>query len=258
MESSTVLIADSSEEFCNGLQSILRWNCTVRTCGRGQRALKLIRELRPQVLVLDLMLPEMDGISLLQLLSLSDCRPSVLATTSLISPYVLDTADRMGVDYLLCKPCSLSATAARVQELLDRDQAPLNLHSRVTELLLLLGLSPKLNGFRYLREAVCRMMEDPDQCITKELYPGVAQACSCASAHVERSIRGAIQDAWVKRDQRLWQLYFPDDGLGRSCRPTNAAFITRLSDGLITGLTLREAGETTVIPREPEDLAAQS
>ena len=254
----TVLIADGSEDFCKELQSILRYSCKVRTCCRGRRALKLIQELRPQVLVLDLMLPELDGLSLLSLLSPADCRPAILATTSLISPYVLETAESMGVDYLLCKPCTLNAAAARVKDLLARAEAApaarQDLRSRVTELLLLLGLSTKLNGFKYLREAVCQMVEDPDQSITKELYPNVARACGCAPSHVERSIRGAIQDAWDRRDPGLWLLYFTEDD--QSGRPTNAVFISRLSDGLKTGLSLVEPGATEVIPRVEEPLAS--
>ena len=178
-----MLIADSSEDFCKQLHNILRWDCHVVTCTRGRKALHLVRELRPDVLVLDLMLPEVDGISLLKALEVSDCRPAVLATTTLISDYILNAAESMKVDYLLCKPCDIHATAARVTEQLSRleaeGQSPEALRSRITELLLLLGLSVKLHGFRYLREAVYLMLRDPEQSVTKELYPEVARICGC-------------------------------------------------------------------------------
>lgn len=236
MRSRTVLIADSSEDFCKQLHNILRWDCNVFTCTRGKKALHLVRELRPDVLVLDLMLPEVDGISLLKALEISDCRPAVLATTTLISDYILFAAESMKVDYLLCKPCDIHATAARVIEQLSRLEEPgddpQSLRSRITGLLLLLGLSVKLHGFRYLREAICLMVSDPGQSVTKELYPEVARICGCTPSQVERSIRGAISDGWEHRDPGVWLLYFQSDSPGRERRPTNAAFISRLADGL--------------------------
>ena len=245
----TVLVADSSEDFCSELYSILRWECRVETCSRGSRALKRIRELRPDVLVLDLMLPEMDGISLLKALDLSDCSPAILATTSLISPYIVDQAQQMKVDYLICKPCDIHATAARIQEQLHRldSSGPEDLPCRITELLLMLGFSAKLNGFKYLREAISEIAHDPDQSITKELYPSVAQVCGSAPSHVERSIRGANQDAWDHRDPKIWQLYFQPCGNSRESRPTNAVFISRIADGL-RSLQSREPELPELVP----------
>lgn len=249
----TVLIADSSEDFCKELYNILRWNCNIKTCCRGKKALKLAQELHPDILVLDLMLPELDGISLLSALAVSDCRPAILATTNLISPYIVEEAQRMQIDYLMCKPCSIQAVAARIQEQLHRlDQTPENpelLRGRISELLLLLGISIKLHGFKYLREAVYLMIQDPDQSITKELYPGVAQICGCESAQVERSIRGAIQDAWSHRDPSVWLLYFQPDGHGIQSRPTNAIFISRLADGLKTARFGDRENALEFIPR---------
>lgn len=253
MKSHTVLIADSSDDFCKELHNILRWNCSVYTCTRGRRALHLIHELHPDVLVLDMMLPELDGISLLKVLSVSDCRPAVLATTNLISNYIISAAEAMKVDYLICKPCDIHATAARIQEQLSRIEAPSQdpqeLHCRISELLLLLGISIKLHGFRYLKEAIYQMTLDPDQSITKELYPTVARICGCAASHVERSIRGAIEDAWKHRNEKVWLLYFQPDGQGRNMRPTNAVFISRLADG-IQSAAVTKPEPTELVPRE--------
>ena len=256
MEGCTVLIADSSEDFCRELHNILRWDCTVATCTRGRKALRMVQELRPQVLVLDLMLPELDGISLLKALSASDCRPAVIATTNLISNYIISAAESVQVDYLICKPCDIHATAARVQEQLARlrrrKAEPQDLTGRISELLLLLGISIKLHGFRYLREAVALMIEDPEQSITKELYPAVARICGCSPSQVERSIRGAIGDGWDHRDQRIWRLYFLPDGQGRELRPTNAVFVTRIADGIKTACSRDPSDRPEFIPRQPE------
>ena len=236
MDQHTVLIADSSEDFCLELQDILRWICCARTCTRGGKALKLLSELHPDVLVLDLMLPELDGISLLKAISATGRRPIILATTCLASDYIVSTAQRLGVDYLLVKPCDVHATAARVQEQLNcleqQNRDPADLRFRISGLLMMMGISVKLHGFRYLEEAIYQMLYTPNQSVTKELYPSVARVFETAGCHVERSIRSAILDAWDRRDDRIWQLYFPPDGKGVQKRPTNAVLITRIADGL--------------------------
>ena len=258
MDQHTVLIADSSEEFCRELQSTLRWLCDVRTCCSGSQALTLLSDLHPDILVLDLMLPELDGISVLKALEASGDHPVILATTCLITDYIVEAAERLSVHYLLVKPCDTRATAARIQEqlnLLDAAQADhTDIHFKISGLLLMMGFSVKLKGFRYLQEAISQVLLEPDQSITKELYPGVAQVCDTAGAQVERSIRGAILDAWKRRDDRIWQLYFPPDREGIIPKPTNAAFITRIADGLrISGSLLHNL---TFVPSEETYISA--
>ena len=254
MDQHTLLIADSSEEFCNALQNILRWSCQVHICTSGGKVLPMLSELRPQVLVLDLMLPELDGISVLKALDAAGTHPAILATTCFLSDYMLDAAQQLNVEYLLVKPCNLHATAARVQEQLNRlnqpQEAPVDLQFKISGLLMMMGFSVKLHGFKYLSEAIARILKNPDQSITKELYPGVAQVYNTAGSHVERSVRGAIQDAWKRRDDRLWQLYFPPDSTGKIAKPTNAAFITRIADGLRNGLGPSEHLEFIPSPEE--------
>ena len=242
MDQHTVLIADSCQEFCSQLRSTLRWVCHVQTCHSGRKALSLLSELHPDILVLDLMLPELDGISVLKALNASGTQPVIFATTCLVSDYIIEAAEKLKVDYLLVNPCDASATAARIQEQLGRLSAPRtgpeDLPSKVSGLLLMMGFSAKLHGFKYLQEAIAQILRCPDQSITKELYPAVAAVYETAGCHVERSIRGAILDAWNRRDDRIWQLYFPPDSCGNLPKPTNAAFITRIADGLRISLTI--------------------
>ena len=249
MDQHTLLIADSSEQFCHELRNILRWNCQIQTCRSGTQALSIISQTHPDILVLDLMLPELDGLAVLKALSASGMHPAIIATSCLISDYILESAQKLNVSYLVAKPCSIPAVAARVQDQLHHlfcQEADFkDLQNRISEILIMMGFSAKLHGFKYLRLAVESVLHDPDQSVTKELYPGVASACGTLGSHVERSIRGAIQDAWKKRDDRIWQLYFPPDGLGRISKPTNAAFISRIADGL--RISLQETGSLEFI-----------
>ncbi len=250
----TVLIADSSEDFCHELRDILRRSCSVYCCYTGMKALKQIQELHPDIVVLDLMLPELDGISLLRVLSITDYHPVMIATTCLASDYVLESAQKLNVDYLMVKPCCVRAVAARVQEQLGKLNVPVktvaDLQFRISGLLLMLGVSVKLHGFRYLQEAVYSMVKMPDQSMTKELYPWVAKACDTEPSHVERSIRGAVLDAWKNRDDRVWRLYFPSNSQGVVPRPTNTVFISRIADGLRLACALGSDKKLDFVPRD--------
>ena len=231
-----LLIAEGTEGFRVALTEALRGAYRVRSCGEGNEALEQIRAFRPDVVILDLMLPGLDGITILERAVASGVHPMVLATTFYHNEYVLDALQQLGVGYVMVKPCDIHATIARLGDLSQRLRQPVVARPdpkvHVSNLLLALGVPTKLNGYGYLREAVLLMAEDPKQSITKELYPAVAAACSGDRKNVERSIRSAIEKAWRNRDENLWKLYFPIDGTGITRRPTNSEFITRLADAL--------------------------
>lgn len=236
MDALKLLIADGNEEFRIALAEALQGSYYVRSCTNGKEALELLRSYSPEVFVLDLMLPELDGISLLQAAAASGICPMVLATSRFINDYVLEMTEQLGVGYLMVKPCDVRATVARISDLSRNLRPPLlaqpDPRTHVTNLLLSLGLPTKLRGYAYLREAILLMAKNPDQSITKELYPAVSVVCGCKAGHVERSIRNAIETAWNHRDDRVWQLYFQPGLDGVIPRPTNAAFISRLADSL--------------------------
>lgn len=236
MDGRKLLIADGSEEFRSALADLLRLTYQVRVCGDGQETLSMLRSFRPDILVLDLMIPGLDGISLLHAAAADQLTPVVLATTRFLTEYITDSIDRLGISYVMVKPCDIRATASRISDLTQRLQQPLVSHpdprTQVSNLLVNLGISTKLRGYAYLREAVLLMARDPDQSITKILYPAVGSICGCNSQQVERSIRSAIEKAWLHRDDRIWQLYFPPGDHGMTPRPSNAVFISRLADSL--------------------------
>lgn len=236
MERFKLLIADSTEEFRLAMADTLRGNYYIRTCADGRHALELLRSYRPDVVILDLMLPGMDGISILQIAGEEGIHPVVLATTRFVNDYVLEAAGRVGVGYVMVKPCDIKATVSRLNDLVGRIREPVysrqDPRSQVSNMLLSLGVPAKLKGYHYLREAILLVMRQPDQSITKELYPAVGAACNAAAEHVERSSRNAIMTAWNRRDVLIWRLYFPAAGSEGDRRPTNTEFITRLADAL--------------------------
>jgi two-component system response regulator (stage 0 sporulation protein A) len=238
MEKRKILIADPSESFCVALTDALRGAYQVRSCREGNEALGILQSFRPDILILDLMLSGVDGITLLQKLGKWELQPLVLATTRYVSNYLLDAADRLGIGYLMVKPCDVDAVVARVADMNQRMKMPVfagpDPRTQVSNMLLNLRFSTKLRGYGYLREAVLLMAKNMDKSITKELYPAVANYCGVTSVQVERSIRSALQHAWDRREVGGWKNYFPTDN-GIEVRPSNGALITCLADRLILG-----------------------
>ena len=177
------------------------------------------------------MLPELDGISLLENAAAEGICPKVLAATPLLTDYVLEAAQRLGIGYLMRKPCDIQAAATRIGDLshtLKPSAQKREPRGRISELLLSLSISTKHNGFGYLTEAILITIQEPGLSITKELYPSVAKICGCKKGNVERSIRSTLEVAWDHGNSKIWQQYFPD----AISRPTNAFFISRLAEAL--------------------------
>lgn len=239
-----MLIADGSEEFGTALADMVRGAYILRRSRDGRETLEVLSSFRPDILVLDLMMPGLDGISILRQAAASGLRPMVLATSRYVSDYVVEAVQQLGVGYLMVKPCDVRATVARLGDLTQRLRQPLfaqpDPRTAVSNLLLTLGIPTKLRGYAYLREAVLERMRDPAQSVTKELYPCVAALCCATPIQVERSIRSAIAAAWTRRDDQLWRLYFQPDADGSLPRPTNAAFISRLADSLALAASAAE------------------
>jgi len=236
MDLQKLLIADGNEAFRQALADALQGSYDIRTCCTGMEALSLLRSFGPDVLVLDLMLSQLDGISLLEHAAAGQIRPMVLATTRFTNDYILESVTRLGVNYVMLRPCDLSATVARIRDLSRRlnpsPAAAPDPKTQVSNLLLSLGIPTRLKGYLLVREAILLMAQHPDLAITKELYPIVASICDCHKDHVERSIRSAVTSAWNNRDDRIWRQYFTPGADGSIRRPSNGAFISRLADSL--------------------------
>lgn len=229
----TLLIAQGMDAFRAALVETLGGKYRILSCGDGETALAMLRTEKPDILLLDLMLPGLDGISLLQNAG-KHIPPVVLATTRFINGYVQQAARDLGIGYLMMMPCSVSAVGERLEDLILHLSQPCGVQdpqAMVSDHLSNLSISPKLGGFHQLRVGIPLFAQDPHQSLSKELYPAVARLCGCDDGRqVERSIRKAIQTAWEQGDLSVWASYFPPDARGEISRPTNKDFISRLAD----------------------------
>lgn len=233
-----LLIADSSEIVRDALRDILEDSFDLKLCGDGRTALELLHRFRPDVLVVDLMLPGIDGLSLLQAARDADIHPAVLATTRQQNDYILDTAWQLGVSYMMLRPFSLGAITERIQDLaLHTRKYTMDPSSQVRRILVRLGFSAKPKSYAMLRDAIVLLAENPGIFLSKELYPAVGKLHNTSAAATEKAIRDLLQSTWPHRDDSVWQLYFPSGADGG--RPSNGVFLTRIAQCLSTPLERR-------------------
>lgn len=226
------LIAHGSEELTNALAEMLGGVFEVATCTDGITALELIRKIQPYALILDLMLPFKDGLTVLE--EADPIHPTVvLGIVSDRSYYVISSATAHGIGYVMLDPCDARTIIVRLMDMISCIDIPSKPYgepqSEVTRLLLRLGLSPDADGFKQLQVGIPLFLKDPLQRLSKELYPAVAQLCGYNSGlQVEHSIRTTIQAAWSKNNTELWSKMFP-----RCTKaPTNRLFISRIAAAL--------------------------
>ena len=215
----TILIAESSGEFRQELARLLAPRGTVLTASQGDQALTLLEQARPDLLVLDLHLRVLDGITLLSRCRDMGITPAVLVTVRSLSGYVVDALAALGVSYLLLRPCSAAVVAQRAGDLLDYAAGEAGAQENIRRLLELFSLPGKLSGTRYLHSAIRRMELRPDQFLTKQLYPALAGEFHSSSIAVEKAMRAAINQGWLKGERILWRKHFPGG------RPDNGTFI---------------------------------
>ena len=242
----SVFIADSAEEFCTNLSATLSRTegfQVLGTAGDGEAAIRQITQLKPDILVLDLMLSKQDGISVLKAISGMDKRPVTLATSGFITNFVASTAANLGVRYLMLKPCDMGTLIERLEEIrggenqrttTSRRADKAGIESMVTSIIHEIGVPAHIKGYQYLREAIIIAVGDMDviNAITKVLYPQVAKTFQTTPSRVERAIRHAIEVAWDRGDLDTLQRFFGYTVSNTKGKPTNSEFIALIADKL--------------------------
>lgn len=235
MPTPNLIIADPSEDFRKTLALELNDHFHICLCQDGYEAMNALDSALPTILVVDPTLSGIDGISLLEHAATCSTPPIALVTCHFFSDYMLDMLHRLGVAYVMSKPCDIHCICARIFDLARRlpSAAPrYDTRSQISNLLLKLNLRPKVAGYAYLAAGILRLVEQPGQSITKELYPSIASAYRTTVDAVERSMRTAINGGWKRMDVQIWEQFFPPDDSGSIPRPTNAEFLSRLAENV--------------------------
>lgn len=231
-----LLIADSEEDFRLALEETLEGKYQIRTCENGMQAKDLILTFHPDIIVLDMMMPELDGISILIKTVKADLHPMVLSTSRYYNEYSLEQMYAMSVEFAIQKPCDLMAVVERICDLslhLTPPGSVADQQAITAGFLKHLGIGSHLDGYRFLKVGIPLYAKNENQRLSKELYVTIAEMTGFDTAEqVERSIRKAIEGAWMHRDETLWRDFFKPDKNGSIPKPKNRTFIASLADRL--------------------------
>ena len=247
-----VMLADSSEDFCDLMCKSLEDEGDIEVVGTAQdglEALSLLREAQPDVLLLDLVLPGLDGMGVLQRMGETGAHPATIVVTAFYSERMAAGAAAMGVWYFIPKPCDTAALAVRIRQCVERGEfhggsaystemktsgGDADLMATVTEIIHEIGVPAHIKGYQYLREAIILTVQDMEiiNSVTKVLYPAVARKYSTTPSRVERAIRHAIEVAWDRGDIETLQKFFGYTVSNIKGKPTNSEFIAMIADSL--------------------------
>ena len=248
METKTrVLIADIDEDFRRLLSDVLSreedMECLEGT-DNGIDALALTAELRPDVIVLDLVLLKLDGLEVLRRLPEACPDTKAIVVTHLYRSEIVKQCAALGAAYFIPEPCDVPTLLDRIrqinsysrQETFQASAKPndANLEALVTEIIHEIGVPAHIKGYQYLREAIILTINDMDiiNAVTKVLYPEVAKKFNTTPSRVERAIRHAIEVAWDRGDIETLQKFFGYTVSNIKGKPTNSEFIAMIADCL--------------------------
>ena len=224
-----ILIAGGTEGFRSCLRELLISANTVICATDGVQAWELFQKQDPQLLVVDLELPGIDGMTLLRRIHAAGHHPAVIVLGRMMSDYTVEMLLRMKVSYIMRKPCDVQAVAEHVIELLcyhTQEQSPVE--AAIMDILSHFGITGKLSGIGYLLLGTVLMAQDPSQYITKNLYCDVGKVYGKSNKSVERCIRNAIEKGWTNGDPEVWKQHFGIDENGLPVKPSNSIFILKM------------------------------
>ena len=265
-EKITVFIADDNQEFSTTLATYIKNQEDMVVVGRakdGNEALDMIPNLMPDVVLLDVIMPHLDGIGVLEKINMIKLakKPICIMLSAVGQDKITRRAIELGAEYYLVKPFDIDLLITRIRELknykptqsnnfISRDmsmQKPQyidisnsnnkseeNLEALVTNVIHEVGVPAHIKGYQYLREAIIMVVNDIDVInqITKSLYPRIALKYNTTPSRVERAIRHAIEVAWGRGQQEAVENIFGYTISASKGKPTNSEFIAMIADKL--------------------------
>lgn len=254
-----VIVADDNRNLCQMLQNYLQGQedlVIVGVANNGLEAWDLIQTQEPDLIILDLVMPNLDGLGVLERVNsrAAAIRPKVIMLTAFGQESLTHQAMMLGVDYFILKPFDLEILGKRIRALTQDLPTPpmaaasfssappvvaatgsgLNLCVEVTTMMHQIGIPAHVKGYQYIRDAILMVVEDVSLlgAVTKELYPGIAKKFDTAPSRVERGIRHAIELAWERgHTDTLKRIFGYSMNIERQ-KPTNSEFIALLADKL--------------------------
>ncbi len=239
-EKLSILIADDNQEFSYTLSSYINSQEDMEVIAiakDGNEAVEMIANTKPNVVILDVIMPHLDGLGVLEKVNKmkADKKPICIMLSAVGQDKITQKAISNGADYYIVKPFDIEVLIQRIREIKfykptqagnnfitreprqkyielpeNEEKKEENLEALVTNIIHEVGVPAHIKGYQYLREAIMMVVNDIDVInqITKSLYPKIAFKYGTTPSRVERAIRHAIEVAWGRRTTRSSRKYF--------------------------------------------------
>ena len=255
-----VVVADDNKDFSKIIGKFISAQEEFEVVGiakDGLEALSLIEKERPDILILDIIMPHLDGLGVLERLNevSNTYFPKVVVLSAVGQDSITQRAIELGASYYMVKPFDFNVLVGRLKQVHgmsfpspNRDNdAPMivkednnenyrerDLETKVTKIIQEIGIPAHIKGYLYIREAITMVIDDMDYlgAVTKELYPAVAAKFSTTPSRVERAIRHAIEVAWNRGKIETIDKIFGYTVSNAKGKPTNSEFIALIADKL--------------------------
>ena len=244
MKKTRLLMIDDNVQLVEAVKEYFKNNDKIELvyqANDGIEGLKLIEEKDDyDVIILDLIMPNKDGLYVLEEMKKKNLDRKVIVSTSYNAMYVIREVSDYGVKYYLLKPFDFSDLEKRILQLDNKKESKnIDLHQNnirmsITKTLHDLGIPSHIKGYQYIRDGVEIIFERPDVIggITKELYPELANKFETTVSRVERAIRHAIEVSWNRGDWDLMEELFGHSVDIDKAKPTNSEFMVTIADKL--------------------------
>ncbi len=254
-----VLIVDDNKDFCNIMNEYLGKQDDIEVMGianNGKEALELISQKLPDLIILDIIMPHIDGLGVLEQMNNMNLSkfPRVIILSAVGQDKITQKAISLGADYYVIKPFDFEIFIERVRQITGTNEANVSnavlnktrqgrpalvtknrsLEAEITNIIHEIGVPAHIKGYLYLREAIIRVVENIEllSAVTKELYPSIAKKFNTTSSRVERAIRHAIEVAWSRGKVDTINNLFGYTVNNDRGKPTNSEFIAMVADKL--------------------------
>lgn len=258
MQKIKILIADDNKDFCSILSEYLSMQSDFEIIGiakDGLEAVEVITDKLPDIVILDIIMPHLDGLGVLEKLNSINLEkiPKIIVLSAVGQDKITQKALTLGAEYYVVKPFDMEVFAKRIRECMGvissiperktlisqassviANNSVQDLESAITNIIHEIGVPAHIKGYLYLREAITMVVSNMEllSAVTKELYPSIARKYNTTSSRVERAIRHAIEVAWGRGRVDVINSLFGYTIHNDKGKPTNSEFIAMVADKL--------------------------
>ncbi|EGT2206349.1 sporulation transcription factor Spo0A [Clostridioides difficile] len=261
VEKIKIVLADDNKDFCQVLKEYLSNEDDIDILGiakDGIEALDLVKKTQPDLLILDVIMPHLDGLGIIEKLNTMDIpkMPKIIVLSAVGQDKITQSAINLGADYYIVKPFDFVVFINRIRELVSNRVTQVepkprpvqetqmtrsdfvknvgNIETEITNIIHEIGVPAHIKGYLYLREAIKMVIDNVELlgAVTKELYPSIAKKFNTTPSRVERAIRHAIEVAWSRGKVDTINQLFGYTVHNTKGKPTNSEFIAMIADKL--------------------------